>query len=294
MSAASKAVQLPAQEVLRFLLPRLLSLFPGTTEAALARLFFWTRAPWQRAERSAAPLEWITAGGGKPGEGMRIQIEGEGPGILLLHGWGGHVRQLDELKAALQDKGFRVLLPHLPGHGASPGHTCSLPRVTELLLELDRRHGPFHGVLAHSFGALCLSEAHKRGFRTRAQVLVAPAHSVEFFLESWRTALGLPRECMPGLRRRILRIVDDPGFDWENLELRVPDAMKAHSLLIHDLEDRIIPADLSLHLAERQQLPGTRFSRGLGHGRILRDAETVKAAAGFLESAGRLREGASL
>ncbi len=51
--------------------------------------------------------------------GLHVDIRGEGPPVVLLHGWGLNVRVWDPLAAALGNR-FRLIAVDLPGHGLSP------------------------------------------------------------------------------------------------------------------------------------------------------------------------------
>jgi len=50
---------------------------------------------------------------------LHVEISGEGPDLVLLHGWGLNLRVWDGLVDELRDR-FRVIAVDLPGHGRSP------------------------------------------------------------------------------------------------------------------------------------------------------------------------------
>lgn len=45
---------------------------------------------------------------------------GSGPSVLLLHGWGAHAGLMWPLAAALEQRGYHVLVPDMPGFGETP------------------------------------------------------------------------------------------------------------------------------------------------------------------------------
>lgn len=49
-----------------------------------------------------------------------FQITGQGPVILILHGWGGDSHSWAKTQEILANKGFKVVCPDLPGFGKSP------------------------------------------------------------------------------------------------------------------------------------------------------------------------------
>jgi len=55
---------------------------------------------------------------------LHVDRHGEGPALLLLHGWGMHGGAWDELLPALAGR-FRVHVADLPGHGNSASTRCA-------------------------------------------------------------------------------------------------------------------------------------------------------------------------
>jgi 3-oxoadipate enol-lactonase len=97
---------------------------------------------------------------------------GEGPPLLLVHGFGGAAWNFSELAPLLPGK--RLILPDLPGHGgSSPLPAPTLAGFADMLAQL--LDGPVD-VLGHSLGgvvALRLAERHPS--LVRRLVLAAPA-----------------------------------------------------------------------------------------------------------------------
>src|SRR5215813_4101544 len=50
---------------------------------------------------------------------LYVEVNGNGPDLVLLHGWGLNVRVWDGLVQELRDR-FRLIAIDLPGHGRSP------------------------------------------------------------------------------------------------------------------------------------------------------------------------------
>src|SRR6201999_2421848 len=77
---------------------------------------------------------------------------GDGPSVLLVHGWGGSAGQMTAFGEPLREAGFSVVAFHAPGHGASTGSWLAIPRFAAALAAVARFHGPLHGIIAHSLG----------------------------------------------------------------------------------------------------------------------------------------------
>jgi esterase len=106
------------------------------------------------------------------GARLRYYVGGEGPPLLLLHGFGGSAWNFTELVAHL--RGRRLICPDLPGHGGSaPLPAPSISAFADVAAGLLDRPAP---VLGHSLGGVvALRLAERRPDLVSALVLAAPA-----------------------------------------------------------------------------------------------------------------------
>jgi carboxylesterase len=72
-----------------------------------------------------------------------LYVEGAGPegriGVLVLHGFGGSPRSLQELASRLADAGYAVALPLLAGHGRTP-EAMEASRWTEWTADVEEAY----------------------------------------------------------------------------------------------------------------------------------------------------------
>ncbi len=142
------------------------------------------------------------------GTRLRYFVGGEGPPVVLVHGFAGAASNWIEI-AALLAQSHRVLVPDLPGHGHSdalsstPGLGVFADRVAAVA-KLEQML-PAH-VVGHSLGGVVvLRLAARRPEAVRSVALVAPAgiSSSTRVAEATLTAFGLVR---PG--RHIGRLIE--------------------------------------------------------------------------------------
>ncbi|MDA1337188.1 MAG: alpha/beta hydrolase [bacterium] len=86
---------------------------------------------------------------------VNYKIAGEGPALVILHGWGSSSASWSEIQESLAGQGFLVIVPDLPGFGLSapPESAWGIAEYTKLVFQLTEKVGLKKFSLAgHSFG----------------------------------------------------------------------------------------------------------------------------------------------
>jgi pimeloyl-ACP methyl ester carboxylesterase len=212
-----------------------------------------------------------------------------GPGertVIILHGWGSSAARFVRMAEALQSRGWRVLVPDAPGHGASSGNSSSLPQFIAALDAIVARFGPPDALIGHSLGALGIARRHGEGppewaTRLEAVALISMPSGAPFLLEAFLQALAIrpvTRTCLLALFERRF------GATLESYAA-LPGAARiaARLLILHDDGDDIVPHAHSTELAQQLRDGRVTTTTGLGHSALTRDAATINAIAGFLD-----------
>jgi pimeloyl-ACP methyl ester carboxylesterase len=260
---------------------------PGLAAAWGARLFLTPRRP--RRSRTA---EAVLARGQRrvlelAGEQVAVWSWGEGPRVLLVHGWSGYGGQLTAFVGPLVEAGFSVVTYDAPGHGASSGRTSSLPELAEMVGEVARATGGPFAVVAHSLGAAATAVAMFQGLKVERAVFLSPPEDPRWGVRAFGQALGLSTGVQQRIQARI-----EARFDVTMRELALPNfvgLLRVPLRVFHDAGDREVP--LEAGEAVVRAWPGATLTRteGLGHHRILYAPEVVGPAVDFL-SEGRPRD----
>ncbi len=266
---------------------RVLAFSPRRAGALAERLF-------QRARRFRRP-EWeraILASGtrfhylGPDDVVMPATSWGEGPVVALMHGWEGRGSQLGAFVAPLVAAGFKVVAIDAPGHGDAPDGLANPMVFAETLRRLEHWMGGLHAVIAHSFGALGTAYAFYEGLTAARVVLVAPATSPRVATETMAQMLSLPPDIVGDLQRRLEKRVKLQLDDIENGRLFSHIACPV--LVVHDVDDEEVSTDDAEAIAATTDAR-VRWTRGLGHRRILRDPGVLARVTSFIEEAPRPR-----
>jgi pimeloyl-ACP methyl ester carboxylesterase len=204
--------------------------------------------------------------------------------VLILHGFSSCVYNFDKYIADFVKKGYEVLAFDAPAHGRSSGKTVNAVLYKEMIVTINNLYGPVNSYMAHSFGgiALCLAMEELPHDETVKIALVAPATETVTAVNHAFGMLGLKN---PKVRARFDAIIyrlSGHETAWFSIR-RAAKNIRAAVLWIHDEEDDVTPfADARKVLDDN--LPNIKFviTKGLGHQRIYRDANTRNMITGFL------------
>jgi pimeloyl-ACP methyl ester carboxylesterase len=146
------------------------------------------------------------------GARIRVFAAGDGPPLLLVHGFGGSAWNFDELAPYLP--GRRLLIPDLPGHGGSaPLPAASIAAFADVLGDLLDAEGARQAdVFGHSLGGVvALRLAARRPERVRRLILAAAA-GISSATRAAELTLALAGLLQPGriAGRRADRIARSP------------------------------------------------------------------------------------
>lgn len=83
----------------------------------------------------------------------------QGKKILITHGWISRAAYMVRLIKTLHQQGYDVYALDFPAHGDSKGLQLPWPDAVVILKEIINQHGPFYGVIGHSFGGSMLLNA---------------------------------------------------------------------------------------------------------------------------------------
>jgi pimeloyl-ACP methyl ester carboxylesterase len=214
-------------------------------------------------------------------EGRRVVAAwswGEGPTVLLLHGWGGNAAQFQHFVEPLVRAGYRAVAFDAPSHGASGASRFGKRQSTffdfaEALVALAKTVEPVAGVIAHSGGATSVAWALRNGWSIPAAVFIAPMGSPISYQRVFADALSLSDAVLERFKSNVELHLQ---FRWEDLEMAgVGRAVDTPPLfIVHDRDDRETSWRESQNIAAAWPHATMRTTTGLGHNRILRD-ETV-------------------
>lgn len=201
---------------------------------------------------------------------------GSGPAVLLVHGWEGSHAQMDAFVAPLLERGARVVSVDLPAHGESGGATASPLDSGAVVAELGARFGPLAGAIGHSGGCPSIAIAMRSGLRVQRVALIATPERWERYVRWYAQEEGVDAD-------RLIDTLRARGVDTASLVLsETVSAFDTPALIVHSQDDRTCKIENARRVAAAWR--GSEFLTvdGLGHMRILKDADVVERVAQFM------------
>jgi len=221
---------------------------------------------------------------------LAVTTWGEGPTVLLMHGWGGARAQMTGFVDPLLDAGYRVLAYDQPAHGESDGKTTNLLEIAPTMDLIARHEGAFQAIIAHSFGTLITSYALvERNLPPPAQLVYFGAFNrLLDSLPRFQVQAGLPDELMDGFRAILYENFGRGVLDAITNETLTP-RINIPALMFHDVTDNVTPIEDSRAIARVWQQAQFIETEGLGHRGALQSRSIHQQVMGFLKSAGTVR-----
>lgn len=221
---------------------------------------------------------------------LRGYIYGDGPTVLLVHGWGGNQGHMHSFIDPLRDAGYRVITVDLPAHGESTAGafnpTTTIAEMADAITATVVHFGGVHGVIAHSGGASALGFAMRQKLRVDRAVLIGPMAAPTRYLDQFAEMFGFGPRIMKEFVRNTERYVGVPFDDFDLTTLppiQAPDA----TLVIHDRRDRETSWSDGADIAAAWPRTRLHSTDGLGHRRILSAVEAVTEAVEFMTAGDR-------
>jgi pimeloyl-ACP methyl ester carboxylesterase len=199
---------------------------------------------------------------------------GDGPRVLLAHGWEGTARDMVPLATVIAKQGRSVTVFDMPAHGRSTGRTTTLLEMADAVANVARATGMPDAIVGHSLGAAAAVLALRDGLSSSSAALLAPVAEPWLFVRRLSDMLGLSEARRAGLlaaieRRAGVRIQHIDGAEAAR-------SLDARALILHDPADRQVPFSHAEALASAW--PGAMLHpvTGLGHRRMLYDADAIQ------------------
>ena len=259
------------------------------SQAVLKRIYrtFFSPSRYEVKPAEQEIIDW--------GNSYRIKFDGgevavtrwgsSGPAVLLMHGWGGARAQMTGFVDPLLFAGYRVVAFDQPGHGETDGTTTNLLEIAPTMDLIAQHEGPFHAVIAHSFGTLITSYALvERNFPRPARLVYFGAFNrLMDSLPRFQVLANLPDEIMEGLRAMIYEQFGEDILESITNESLAP-RINIPALMLHDVGDNVTPVEDSRVIARVWKQAEYIETEGLSHRGALQSKSIHEQVVKFLKA----------
>jgi pimeloyl-ACP methyl ester carboxylesterase len=224
------------------------------------------------------------------GQPYLVQSWGNGPVVVLVHGWDGRASQMYPFVQPLVARGYRVLAFDAPAHGDASGNQVDPPFVAELIKAIAAECGQIEAFVAHSFGSTWSLLAVRAGVSARKIALIAPPQSLRKIFDKYDRRLALSARLRQAVSERLAQIHGDLWNNYSN-EVLVKAMAPVDGVVIHDDADQEIPCAEGRAVATAWEDSKFVATNGLGHYRILKSHAVIDQVVNFV--AGTARQAAA-
>lgn len=218
------------------------------------------------------------------GETVRCYKWGEGQPILLVHGWMGRAGQFRNLIVQLNNMGFACYSFDGIAHGQSTGKQSSILDFADIVELLTEKYGPFRAVIGHSLGGVAVLYARTKFELSNTIITLASPSKGREIVEEFARRINGRKAYYESVSEYIFNKYDREFSDYtaEYIVRQLGDEVE--HVHFHDREDQ--QAAFSHAEAIVSNRPTTKLieTRGLGHNRILKDEEVIKAIIDIVEN----------
>lgn len=204
---------------------------------------------------------------------------GEGPAVLLVHGWEDDNALWGPLADRFASVGRSVVALDLPGHGFSGATDVSPAAVADTLVSLAEALGPIEAIVGHSYGCRVGIEAMAKG--------LSPAKAVMIASPVPRLRPRKPREpdfeVDPRVYARAREIHAEGEAETAEAIEKAIRSMTAPALVVHSIDDEPCPFENAQALCD--MWPGAELLAvdGLGHRFVAQDKDVLERVVEFVE-----------
>ena len=202
--------------------------------------------------------------------------------VMLIHGWEGQAGNFSDLIEKLLESRFTVYSFDAPSHGFSSRGKTSLFEFTELVGILIKKFG-VKLLVSHSFGGVATTYAlfENQDIEIKKYVLITTPDKFTERIDEVSESIGITDKVK---NRLITRLENETNSDVENFNVSefVKSINVKKSLIIHDVNDKVIPISRSKNVHQNWTKSEFMEIEGTGHFRILRTEKVINKVIDYL------------
>jgi pimeloyl-ACP methyl ester carboxylesterase len=205
---------------------------------------------------------------------------GEGPVVLLVHGWSGRASQMGALAEAFAESGYKVITFDAFAHGESPGKQTTVLEFIKIIKHLSESYGPFKAMIGHSLGGIACGKAILEGVKTEKLITIGSPTTFQYLLDAFGLIINARKKTTQYIKEFVEEYAKAPveKYSLTNIATQLDIA----GLIFHDLDDKEAIYDNAPRFDKSWKAGSLITTKGLGHSRILRDKEVIEQIVDYI------------
>ncbi len=270
-------------KIVRWIYPRLERFAPSLAHRYFVKLFFTPlRFPVPEKEQKAEAFseKFTVAAAAKK---IQCYSWGTGAPVLVIHGWGGRATQFRRFIQPLNTAGYKVVGFDGPAHGNSEGRQTNIVEFEEVLHSIYEKVGQPVAIIAHSFGGSVALFAAMKGLIVPKVINIASPAIGDEIINTYLRAINGSVSTREYFKKYIAQKYGKPfdEFTSSYFVQHLPHPVKV--LLIHDESDKEVIMTHADRFVELYPTATLIKTKGLGHTRILKDDQVIRAVVTFIK-----------
>lgn len=215
-------------------------------------------------------------------------FKGDGPTVLLAHGWESHTARWRVLINQLIRAKYNIISIDAPAHGKSPGTQINGVLYAHVVSKAMTAFNP-EFCIGHSFGGMAMAyyySTYADAIPCKKLILMGVPENLEIIMNQFIHALSLSESAKAALYKAFEKRFDFPVKAFDIIEILK--IVKQEGLIIHDRQDSVAPFAGAEAMAEAWKGCELFATDGLGHS--LQSAEVFRRVIAELEEQTDLQE----
>ncbi|AWF82668.1 hypothetical protein BTJ40_18655 [Microbulbifer sp. A4B17] len=205
---------------------------------------------------------------------------GEGPVVILCHGWEAKATKMATLAMAIAERGFQAVAIDATAHGHSEGKVCNFDIMAKDICSLAQQFPEIFAIVGHSMGGMMTMRAREFGLKARCYSILgapsAPLPIIEIMKKMLKVSTETTEICQDKIAKQI-------GFSWQELlQCKMYTPEDTPLLMIYDMEDDEVPIFHGERIHKTWPAAEMIKISGVGHRKMVWDTDVIKSVVGFL------------
>ncbi len=211
-----------------------------------------------------------------------FEHKGQGPKVLMIHGWSGRASQFFKIWERLAVEDFHLISIEAPGHGDYLGGKTHMLEFVDAIEETVDRFGKFDFAIGHSLGGMALFNALKREIWFSKMVIIGSPANIGNVVQDFTHNIQMPEavaaKIIAYIENRYNLKAEEASSDY------LCQIYRPEGLIIHDEYDQDVPVENARKMHRKWKDSQYLETTGLGHRKVLMDEQVINRIYDFFKN----------